>query len=225
MSPQEQKSAKQPDRNQLLQAVAAQQEIAKAQSYASSLRDKASKIQDPQERERMVQEAYEKEIAVNGNSKFAQRLQSGPWQGAAAGGGIGLGTGLGVGAGVGTLAGTLVGGLVSIPTTALGALIGTGVGAIKGPFIKVGGKEKRWDEASPEEVVDALEEEQATGNEQARSGAQVGTEPLPSASAAAKRKPRKLEIRSKKDAEETAASGAATTSGQDMDGTTKAKKA
>lgn len=133
----------------------------------------------------MIREAYEAEIASHGETKFARRLQSGPWQGAAAGGGIGLGTGLGVGAAVGTL----VGGVVSIPTTGLGALIGTGVGAVRGPFIKVGGgREKRWDEATTEEVMEAVEKD---GKEEGQT--------VNAAASGERRKPRKLEIRSKKD--------------------------
>jgi hypothetical protein len=50
--------------------------------------------------------------------KVANRLQSGMWQGGAAGAGIGAG----VGAGLGTVVGSLVGGVVGIPTTGLGLL-------------------------------------------------------------------------------------------------------
>ncbi|KAF2768193.1 hypothetical protein EJ03DRAFT_255605, partial [Teratosphaeria nubilosa] len=85
------------------------------------------------ERQRMLQAAYDKEIEAHGQSKFARRLQSGPWQGGVGGAGIGGGVGMGVG----TVVGTLVGGVVSLPTTALGGLVGMGVGGIHGPFVKL----------------------------------------------------------------------------------------
>lgn len=189
------------DRQQMLEAVAASQKIAKAQEYAQSLRDKAAKARDPKERERFVREAYAKEVEAHGErSKLARRLQSGTWQGMFGGGGIGLGTGLGLGAVVGTLVGTIV----SVPTTALGTLIGAGVGAIHGPWITIGGKKKKWTEASPEEVVDYYQtpEGKAEAVQQQAGGAAEGggDQPLPHAEPIGppvKKKPRKLEVRSK----------------------------
>lgn len=181
----------------MLQAVTAQQKAVKASSYAASLREKASKLTNSKEREKLVKEAYDAEIAAHGHSKFAQRLQSGSWQGLAAGSGIGLGTGLGVG----TVVGTLVGGLVSIPTTGLGALIGTGVGAVNGPFIKLGGKEKKFEDAKPEEVVDAIQQEQLSAAppkpEQSTTTPPTDAK-QPVSDPAPKKKPRKLEVRSQK---------------------------
>lgn len=156
------------------------QKAAKAQSTARSLRDKAKKIADPKERERMLNEAYDKEIEAHGHSKLAQRMESGAWQGAMGGAGIGGGVGLGLGA----VVGTLVGGLVSLPTTGLGALVGTGVGAIHGPFIKFGGSGKKFEDAKPEEVVDALEQGRVE---------ELPPDPEPTPP---KKKPRKIEIRS-----------------------------
>lgn len=184
-----------PDRQQMLDAVKASQKIAKTKEYAQGLRDKAAKARDPKERERFIREAYAKEVEANGEqSKLARRLQSGTWQGMFGGGGIGLGTGLGLGAVVGTLVGTIV----SVPTTALGTLIGAGVGAIHGPWITIGGKKKKWTEASPEEVVDYY---------QAQDGKSEGVQQqagMPTESAGdlpivppVKKKPRKLEVRSK----------------------------
>lgn len=177
----------------MLDAVAASQKIAKAQEYAQSLRDKAAKARDPKERERYFREAYAKEVEAHGErSKLARRMQSGTWQGMFGGGGIGLGTGMGLGAVVGTLVGTIV----SVPTTALGTLIGAGVGAIHGPWITIGGKQKKWTEASPEEVVDYYQSQE--GSRQAATAS--GNQPLPQSETAlppAKRKPRKLEVRSK----------------------------
>lgn len=191
-----------PERERLTQQVAVLQKAAKAQAAARSLRDRAAKVANPQERERMIKEAYNKEVEANGQSKLAQRMQSGAWQGAAGGGGIGAATGLGVGA----VVGTLVGGLLSVPTTGLGGLIGAGVGAIHGPFIKIGGQEKKWEDAQPEEVVDALEQGQV--------------EQLPDAEAPgpsqARKKPRKIEVRSTK----RTASSNEPTSSADGQGTT-----
>lgn len=189
------------DRQQMLEAVAASQKIAKAREYAQSLRDKAAKARDPKERERFVREAYATEVEAHGEqSKLAKRLQSGTWQGMFGGGGIGLGTGLGLGAVVGTLVGTIV----SVPTTALGTLIGAGVGALHGPWITIGGKKKKWTEASPEEVVDYYQTQEGKTEavqQQAGMAAEGGDDqPMPHAEPvgpALKKKPRKLEVRSK----------------------------
>lgn len=183
------KEAGPPNRAELLQAVAASQKVAKAQEYAASLREQAAKVANPSERETLVKEAYAREVEAHGErSKIAQRLQSGTWQGGAAGGGIGLGTGLGLG----TLVGTLLSGVLSIPTTGLGILIGAGVGAIHGPFIKVGGKDKKWQDATPEEVVAYYDEQDAKNQ---GSGDQALTYEAP-IGPSAKKKPRKLEVRS-----------------------------
>ncbi|KAF2169804.1 hypothetical protein M409DRAFT_52301 [Zasmidium cellare ATCC 36951] len=189
------------ERQQMLEAVAASQKIAKAREYAQSLRDKAAKARDPKEREKFFREAYAKEVEAHGEqSKLSRRMQSGTWQGMFGGGGIGLGTGLGLGAVVGTLVGTIV----SVPTTALGTLIGAGVGAIHGPWITIGGIKKKWTEASPEEVVDYYQAEEGkaeAAQQQAGMAAEGGgDQPLPHAEptgTAVKRKPRKLEVRSK----------------------------
>lgn len=182
-----------PDREQLVQAVEAAQKAHKAQTAATSLRDKAKRLTNAKERERMLQEAYDAEIEANGYSKMAKRLQSGTWQG----GGIGGGIGAGVGLGLGTVVGTLVGGVAAIPTTGLGILAGATAGAIHGPFIKVpGGGEKRIEDAQPEEIVDVIEQEQ-NGQRRAQLEERVGQagddiEARPKS----KKKPRKLEVRS-----------------------------
>lgn len=171
-----------PQRKDLVEAVGALQNAAKAQEIAQSLRDKASVITDPKQREQLIQDAYEKEIEAHGQSKLARRLQSGTWQGLAGGTGIGAG----VGVGVGTVVGVVTGGLVTLPATALGALIGSGVGAVHGPWIKLGGKDRKLADVPPEELVDAIEEE---GHD--RNAVVEDTQPMN-----AKKQPRKLEIRS-----------------------------
>ncbi|KXL41952.1 hypothetical protein M433DRAFT_338546 [Acidomyces richmondensis BFW] len=124
------------DKEQLMKALAAQQNATGLFAKASALKDKAEKCLNPKERQRMLQEAYDREIEAHGQSKIARRMQSGVWQGGIGGAGIGGG----VGVGLGTVVGTLVGGVVSVPTTALGGLVGMGVGGIHGPFIKLNQK-------------------------------------------------------------------------------------
>jgi hypothetical protein len=161
-----------PDRQHAIEYVKNLQAINEAKDTAQSLREKASTIADPEERKRTLNDAYAKEMEANGLSKLAQRMQSGPWQGFAGGAGLGSAVSLGLG----TVVGTLVGGVLSVPMVGLGALVGTGVGAVHGPFVKIGGKEKKWDEANAEEVVDALEQEQngkKTDGEKVLSSAQV----------------------------------------------------
>ncbi|KAF2274948.1 uncharacterized protein EI97DRAFT_360920, partial [Westerdykella ornata] len=97
------------------------------------LRETASNIADPRKREKLLRDAYDKEVEAHGASKKARMLASGAFQGGVGGAGIGTA----VGAGVGTVVGTLVGGVTAIPTTGLGALVGSGVGAIHGPWIKL----------------------------------------------------------------------------------------
>jgi len=125
-----------PDTQQLMQALAAQQQATGLLQKAQNLKDKAMKMTNSDERQKMIQSAYDAEIAANGQSKMAQRMTSGPWQGGAGGAGIGGCVGMGLGA----VLGTVVGGVVSLPTTALGGLVGAGVGGIHGPFIKLNKK-------------------------------------------------------------------------------------
>ncbi len=80
-----------PDKEELQKSVAAAQKVVQAQGAAEALKQQAKKAINPKERMRLLQEAYHKEIEAHGQSKYAKRLQSGPWQGAAAGGGIGGG--------------------------------------------------------------------------------------------------------------------------------------
>lgn len=192
------------EREQMVQAVEAAQAAQRAQNAATSLRQKARIATDSKTRERYLQDAYAKEVEANGMSNRARRMQSGAWQGLAAGGGIGAGVGMGLG----TVLGALVGGLVSIPTTALGGLVGTGVGAVHGPFIKLGsGIKKRFEDANPSEIVEAMELSKGTSATKATLEPFEEAERLEASPAAAptteeqkppKKKPRKIEIRSGK---------------------------
>lgn len=105
-----------------------------AQRQASELTKAAAGAGDPKERQKLLNEALQKEIEAESFGKTAKYLQSGTFQGLAAGAGIGVGTG----AGLWTLTGTLVGGVTSLATGGLGAAVGSGVGALHGPFIKMG---------------------------------------------------------------------------------------
>lgn len=98
--------------------------------------------------------------------------------------------------GLGTVVGTLVGGVASIPTTGLGILAGATAGAIHGPFIKVGGEEKKWENAKPEEVVDALEQEQDAQKRAELERGLVESKNDDQENVQPKKKPRKLEVRS-----------------------------
>lgn len=124
----------QSDEDRLREAAVSAEKALDAQSTARSLRETASSITDPKKREKLLTDAYNKEIEAHGNSRKARMLSSGAFQGAMGGGGIGGA----VGVGVGTIVGTLVGGVTSIPAMGVGALVGSGVGAVHGPFIKLG---------------------------------------------------------------------------------------
>lgn len=185
-----------PDREQLVKAVEAAQAAHRAQSTANDLKSKAQQMMNSTEREQMLREAYEKEIEAHGHSKMAKRLQSGAWQGFGFGGGIGAATGMGLGAGLGTL----LGAVTAVPATALGMLIGTGVGAVHGPWVKLGGKEQKFEDADPGEVVDAIQEEENSQRraEMEQRVAAGDNAPVDSKDGEEKqrRKPPKLEIRS-----------------------------
>jgi hypothetical protein len=202
-----------PDEDRLKESAAAAQKALDAQSYASKLRNTASSVTDPKKREKILRDAYDKEVEAHGNSKKARMLASGAFQGGVGGAGIGGA----VGAGVGTLVGTVVGTVAAIPTTAIGGLAGVGVGAAHGPWIKLpplGGDKK-------EEKVQ-LEDREATEGAEADESIVPNPDTLRQAADAVaaerekrrprklsrqstaadiptpeKRKPRKIEIRSK----------------------------
>jgi hypothetical protein len=153
---------------ELIQAVEAAKAAKQFQDAADALKKQASLIKDPAEREKIWRAAYNKEVEAHGQSKKALMMASGWGQGTVAGVGF---AGV-VGLGLGNLVGTLLSGVVAIP----GALVGSGVGAIHGPWYGKGvsGNEaqaKSTDGYSDEElhqvIVEAArraEEEQAKGN-------------------------------------------------------------
>ncbi|KAF4630911.1 hypothetical protein G7Y89_g7222 [Cudoniella acicularis] len=105
-----------------------------AKAASISLRQKAESTTNDDEKQDLLFEAREQKKKSISEMKIVKRLQSGVWQGGAAGAGIGAG----IGAGVGTVVGALVGGVAAIPTTGLGMLAGVGVGAVHGPWVRFG---------------------------------------------------------------------------------------
>ncbi|KIW68441.1 hypothetical protein PV04_04387 [Phialophora macrospora] len=203
--PQLPKDGDMPSREEMLKTIESLQKAQKAQSTANSLKQKAMAMTSKTQREKLLKEAFDKEMEANGHSKMAKRMQSGTWQGFGFGGGIGAASGLGLGMGVGTV----LGGILSVPTTGLGMLVGTGVGAIHGPWVKLGGgkdgqvEEVPFEDADPGKVVDALEAERQARLEQGTAPSEAASDSPQSKNGAGKprRKPPKLEIRSKKSAE------------------------
>ncbi|KAF2000378.1 hypothetical protein P154DRAFT_201183 [Amniculicola lignicola CBS 123094] len=201
-----------PNEDRLKQAADQAQKAIEAQGMANKLRDAASSITDPKKREKMLTDAYNKEIEAHGNSKKARMLSSGAFQGAIGGGGIGGAVSMGVG----TVVGTVVGGVTAIPVTGLGALIGSGVGLAHGPFIKLskmatgkGGeeagdkidtKEKNVDSGEIADDDDAVPNPEvlrqaanALAEEREKKGDNESKQQSPG-----KKRPRKIEIRSQK---------------------------
>ncbi|KAK5111974.1 hypothetical protein LTR62_004508 [Meristemomyces frigidus] len=199
-----------PEADQLMQALAAQQQANGLLQRALNLKDMALKCFNPVERQRLVQEAYDKELEANGHSKWAKRLTSGPWQVGMGGAGIGGGVGMGIG----TVVGTLVGGVAAVPTTALGGLVGAGVGGITGPLVKLDqtkakevAEREKGKGKSEGEIAEAAgreaagEEVEGVGKDTMGEGGSAGTEATSRPSSRARRKPKKLEIRSGKESQ------------------------
>ncbi|KAF2163836.1 hypothetical protein M409DRAFT_26016 [Zasmidium cellare ATCC 36951] len=114
-------------------AEAAQKSL-EAQQAAYELRQAANGAADPEERQKLLEEALDKEIAAESFGKTAKYLRSGTFQGFA----VGTGMGIAPGASLGALTGTLVGGVTSLITGGLGGAIGAVTGAIHGPFWNMG---------------------------------------------------------------------------------------
>ena len=101
---------------------------------AKELTDAAKAAGDPDERQKLLNEALEKEVEAETFGKTAKWLQTGAFQGMVAGTGLGAGIGLWLGA----VTGTIVGGTTGTITGGIGAGVGLGIGAIHGPWFKVG---------------------------------------------------------------------------------------
>ncbi len=189
-----------PNRDEMMKTIESLQAAQKASSTAKGLKEKAMAMTSSTQREKLLREAFDKEIEANGHSKMAKRLQSGTWQGLGFGTGIGAAGGLGLGAGLGTV----LGAILMVPTAGVGTLVGTGVGAIHGPWVKLGGgkdgkaEEMPFEDADPGRVVDAMEAER---NGRAQQGTEAKAESTNGAEEKPRRKPAKIEIRSKKNAD------------------------
>lgn len=118
-------------------AVEAAKAAKRLQDTADSLRRQASLIRDPAERERLVRAAYETEVQAHGQSRKACAMASGWGQGAVAGAGVASAVGMGLG----NLVGVLLSGVTAVP----GVLVGSGVGAVHGPWFSLGGGGKQGD--------------------------------------------------------------------------------
>ena len=156
-----------------LQDAANQAEAAlTAAKTASSLRAAADVIKDPKKREKYLQDAYKKEVEAHGNSKKARVLSSGAFQGSVGGGGIGMA----VGAGLGTVVGTVVGTVATIPTTAVGGLVGAGVGGFHGPWIKLQGGDQKKGKDGKKKGKEGKEGEEGEAGEQEEGEAEADAE-------------------------------------------------
>lgn len=102
-----------------------------AQKKAKELRAAAEGAGDPDERQKLMEQAIDAQVEAESFGKTAKYMRSGAFQGMA------VGTGLGVapGATLGAVTGTLVGGVTSTITGGLGGGIGTAAGAIHGPMV------------------------------------------------------------------------------------------
>jgi hypothetical protein len=105
-----------------------------AQKKAKKLKDSAAGASDPEERQKLMEQAMDAQIEAESFGKTAKYMRSGTFQGMA------VGTGLGVapGASLGALTGTLVGGVSSTILGGLGAGVGSAAGFMHGPFVNLG---------------------------------------------------------------------------------------
>ncbi|QIW97120.1 hypothetical protein AMS68_002638 [Peltaster fructicola] len=192
---------------QLTQAARQAEKATRIHHEAEQLKAQAATLTDPEERSRILEAAFKKELEAKGLSKTAKRLQSGYVQGAIGGAGIGAA----VAGGLGTVVGTLVGGVLSIPTTAVGGLVGTAVGAAHGPFVDLTGLGKKQSSkgtsqgeslTAPDpgklreaasEVKKQRDELKSQVDNKKKQGQQRGI--APSTNGSSRRRPRKLEVR------------------------------
>ena len=105
-----------------------------AQKKAKELKKAAAGAGDPDERQKLMEQAMDAEIEAKSFGKTAKYLRSGAFQGLAAGTGLGVAPG----ATLGAISGTLVGGVSSTLLGGLGGGIGAAAGALHGPFWNLG---------------------------------------------------------------------------------------
>ncbi|KAF9736117.1 hypothetical protein PMIN06_006486 [Paraphaeosphaeria minitans] len=118
-----------------------QKESSKAAKQAKEAHNKATELLqaaaaagDPDERQKLMEEALEQQIRSKSFGKTARYLRSGTFQGMA----VGAGLGIAPGASLGAITGTLVGGISSTALGGLGAGLGAATGWMHGPFWDLG---------------------------------------------------------------------------------------
>lgn len=112
----------------------AAQKALEAQQKANELKEAANGAADPDERQKLMEEAIDYQVEAESLGKTAKYMRRGTFQGMAVGCGLGTVPGLTLG----TLTGTLVGGLTSAVLGGLGAGLGSLVGFAHGPFWNIG---------------------------------------------------------------------------------------
>jgi hypothetical protein len=105
-----------------------------AQKKATELMKAAATAGDPEERQKLMEQALEQQIQSKSLGKTAKYLRSGTFQGMA----VGAGLGIAPGASLGAITGTLVGGVSSTALGGVGAGLGAVTGWIHGPFWDIG---------------------------------------------------------------------------------------
>lgn len=133
MSAQQQRSAAQEQQRKKESADAARKAL-EAERKAHELTQAAAAAGDPDVRQKLLNEALEKEVEAETFGKTAKYLNSGAFQGLCAGAGLGGGIGIWLG----VLTGTLVGGTTGVVTGSLGGGLGATIGYAHGPWFSVG---------------------------------------------------------------------------------------
>lgn len=105
-----------------------------AQKKATELMKAAAAAGDPEERQKLMEQALEQQIQSKSLGKTARYLRSGTFQGMA----VGAGLGIAPGASLGAITGTLVGGVTSTALGGVGAGLGAATGWMHGPFWDLG---------------------------------------------------------------------------------------
>ncbi|CAK1360105.1 hypothetical protein CB0940_06206 [Cercospora beticola] len=116
------------------ESAKAAEKALEAQKKAEELKQAAQGAADADERQKLMEEAIDKQIEAESFGKTAKYMRGGAFQGMCVGAGLGTAPGLTLGA----LTGTLVGGLTSTILGGLGAGLGSIVGWAHGPFWNMG---------------------------------------------------------------------------------------
>jgi hypothetical protein len=123
-----------PDEEVRQESSKAANQALEAQKKAKKLKNAAAGAGDPDERQKLMEQAIDAQIEAESFGKTAKYMRSGAFQGLA----VGAGMGVAPGASLGALTGTLVGGVATTLTVGLGGGIGAAAGALHGPFWNLG---------------------------------------------------------------------------------------